>query len=357
MEIMVMDRAFWNEKRVFITGHTGFKGGWLCMWLKDAGAKVYGYSLEPPTHPSLFEQARLRGLISGHTIGDIRNAEEILAAMHEADPEIIFHLAAQPLVRYSYTHAAETYETNVMGTVNLFEAAKRMNNLRAVVSVTTDKCYENKEWHWGYRENEALGGKDPYSSSKACAELVTAAYRKSYFEIGKPWVGSARAGNVIGGGDWAMDRLLPDIFRAIDADEMLTIRYPSATRPWQHVLEPLSGYITLAEKLATAGASFASAWNFGPADCDARPVSWILSRIAEKCPDLKWQIEDAPQFHEAGYLKLDSSKAIACLNWLPRWSIDNAISKSIDWHTAWRSGADMQAVSRQQIRDYEEGYH
>jgi CDP-glucose 4,6-dehydratase len=353
LEIMVMNRAFWKGKRVFVTGHTGFKGGWLCLWLHEAGANVYGFALEPPTRPSLFVEAKLQDLLSGHAIGDIRDPANVLAAMQAADPEIVFHLAAQPLVRHSYAYPADTFATNVMGTVHVLDAARQMKNLQAVINVTTDKCYDNKEWHWGYREGEALGGKDPYSSSKACSELVTAAYRASYFRESAPYIASARAGNVIGGGDWAVDRLLPDIFRALISGETLQIRYPSATRPWQHVLEPLSGYLTLAEKLVKAGASFATAWNFGPADCDARPVSWILSRVAEKFPDLHFQIEVSDLPHEAGYLKLDSSKAIASLNWSPRWSIDTAIGKTVEWHQSWRRGDDMQKVCSQQITAFE----
>jgi CDP-glucose 4,6-dehydratase len=273
--------------------------------------------------------------------------------MQTARPEIVFHLAAQPLVRYSYAQPAETYAVNVMGTVHLLEAVRATSSVKAAVNVTTDKCYENREWLWGYRENEPMGGFDPYSSSKGCAELVTAAYRRSFLEPAGIALASARAGNVIGGGDWAADRLIPDFLRAMDAGETLRIRSPKATRPWQHVLEPLSGYLMLAERLCTDGAAFAEAWNFGPSDEDARSVQWIVERLAEIRKDVNWKCDEAPQPHEAHYLKLDSSKAHIQLNWQPRWQLAMALNKTIEWHQAWREGQSMRATTLAQISDYQ----
>jgi len=350
---MEVTTEFWSGKRVFITGHTGFKGGWLSMWLEQQGAKLFGYSLPPPTTPSLFEEASIEALFVEHHFGDVRDAGPLTRALHSASPDIVLHLAAQPLVRHSYAAPVETFAVNVMGTVNLLEAARNVGSVRALVNVTTDKCYFNREWDWGYREDEALGGHDPYSASKACSEIVTAAYRNSFGETGKPWIGSGRAGNVIGGGDWALDRLLPDIFRAIDAGETVTVRHPHATRPWQHVLEPLSGYLSLAEQLHTHGSAFADAWNFGPADTDARPVQWILEKIAEGRPEFVWQVDLADTVHEANYLKLDSSRARRRLNWSPRWGLAEALKHTCAWHDAWRAGEDMRRFSIEQIVAYE----
>ncbi|MEI6706200.1 MAG: CDP-glucose 4,6-dehydratase [Methylococcales bacterium] len=346
---------FWQNKRVFLTGHTGFKGSWLALWLQSMGAKVTGYALSPPTEPNLFTVANIEQGLINHIIADIRNAEQLKAAMQAAQPDIVLHLAAQALVRYSYANPIETYSVNVMGTVCLLEAVRATPSVKAVVNVTTDKCYENREWHWGYRENEALGGFDPYSSSKGCAELVTAAYRQSFLQAAGVSLASARAGNVIGGGDWAMDRLIPDFLRAIDANESLIIRSPEATRPWQHVLEPLSGYLLLAERLFTDGAAFAEAWNFGPLDQDARSVRWIIEQLATRRPDLNWQCDSSPQAHEAHYLKLDSSKAGQRLQWQPRWRLATALQKTLAWHEAWREGQDMQALTLAQIQDYTHG--
>ena len=340
---------------MFLTGHTGFKGGWLSLWLQSMGAEVHGYALNPPTETNLFTVAEVGKGMATSVIADIREASKLGQAMRSAKPEIVFHLAAQPLVRYSYAQPAETYEVNVMGTVNLLEAVRATPGVKAVVNVTTDKCYENREWVWGYRENEAMGGFDPYSSSKGCAELVTAAYRRSFLEPAGIALASARAGNVIGGGDWAVDRLIPDFLRAMDAGETLKIRSPLATRPWQHVLEPLSGYLLLAEQLYKGGASFAEAWNFGPADEDARPVSWIVERMAEMRKDVKWQCDKVPQPHEANYLKLDSSKASKQLNWHPRWGLQTALQKTLEWHEAWHKNKDMRSVSMAQIADYQSG--
>lgn len=349
-----MNRDFWHGKRVFMTGHTGFKGGWLALWLSDMGAEVHGYALEPPTEPNLFTALALQDLLAQSTIADIRDTGSLSEAMQAARPDIVLHLAAQPLVRYSYAAPEETYAVNVMGTVNLLEAVRKNPAVRAVVNVTTDKCYENREWIWPYRENEPLGGFDPYSSSKACSELVTSAYRSSFLDTAGIRLASARAGNVIGGGDWAADRLVPDFLRALDAGQTLTIRSPHATRPWQHVLEPLSGYLALTEKLVLGGQDYAEAWNFGPDESDARPVQWIVEHLCSRIPEATWQCDAAPQPHEANTLKLDSSKARARLGWRPRWDLHTALSMTLEWHQAWRRGTDMAALSLQQIRQYEE---
>lgn len=352
LEMLEMTANFWNDKRVFVTGHTGFKGGWLSLWLQSLGAKVYGYALDAPTEPHLFGVARVNEGMTSNTIADIRDVPALSKAIQEAQPEVVFHLAAQPLVRYSYTAPVETYAVNVMGTVNLLEAVRATPGVRAVVNVTTDKCYENREWVWGYREGEALGGHDPYSSSKACSELVTAAYRNSFLDAAGVALASARAGNVIGGGDWAADRLLPDFLRALDAGATLQIRSPNAIRPWQHVLEPLSGYLLLAERLFTGQAAFAEAWNFGPADEDARPVRWIVERLVSATPGAAWACDATPQPHEASHLKLDSSKARTRLDWQPRWRLATALDKTLEWHAAWRDGQDMRAVTLAQIAEY-----
>jgi CDP-glucose 4,6-dehydratase len=349
---MEMNPTFWHGKRVFLTGHTGFKGGWLSLWLQSLGAEVHGYALNPPTEPNLFTVAKIGQGMANSEIGDIRDADKLRHAMQAARPEIVFHLAAQPLVRYSYAQPTETYAVNVMGTVNMLEAVRATSSVKAVLNVTTDKCYENREWVWGYRENEAMGGFDPYSSSKACAELVTAAYRRSFLESAGVALASARAGNVIGGGDWAADRLIPDFLRALDAGETLRIRAPQATRPWQHVLEPLSGYLMLAERLYTGGTAFSEAWNFGPADEDARSVLWIVQRLAEIHTDINWQCDETLQPHEAHYLKLDSSKARNRLNWHPRWRLHTALQKTLEWHNAWKKAENIQSITLAQITDY-----
>ncbi len=349
-----MNPNFWREKRIFLTGHTGFKGGWLSLWLQSMGAEVHGYALNPPTKTNFFEEAKVGKAMGSSVIADIREADMLSQAMQRAKPEIVFHLAAQPLVRYSYTQPAETYAVNVMGTVHLLEAVRATSSVKAVVNVTTDKCYENREWVWGYRENEAMGGFDPYSSSKGCAELVTSAYRQSFLEPAGIALASARAGNVIGGGDWAADRLIPDFLRAMDAGETLKIRSPQSTRPWQHVLEPLSGYLKLAEQLYLNGTDFAEAWNFGPNDEDARPVRWIVERMAEMQQDVKWQCDETPQPHEANYLKLDSSKAIKRLGWSARWRLQTALQKTLEWHQAWRNAEDIHGVTLRQIAHYQQ---
>lgn len=353
MEGVEVNPKFWRGKRVFVTGHTGFKGGWLSLWLQAMGAEVHGYALNPPTETNIFTEARVGKGMANSVIADIREADKLNKAIQLAKPEIVFHLAAQPLVRYSYAQPAETYEVNVMGTVHILEAVRATTGVKAVVNVTTDKCYENREWVWGYRENEAMGGFDPYSSSKGCAELVTSAYRQSFLGPAGIALASARAGNVIGGGDWAADRLIPDFLRAMDAGEILKIRSPQSTRPWQHVLEPLSGYLMLAEQLHATGASFAEAWNFGPADEDARPVSWIVERMAEMRKNVNWQCDEVSQPHEANYLKLDSSKANKRLNWQPRWRLQTALQRTFEWHEAWRKEEDMRSVTLAQIAAYQ----
>ena len=353
MEEMVVNRKFWKGKRVFITGHTGFKGGWLSLWLADMGAVVYGYALKPPTEPNFFTEGELPDKLAESTIADIRDTKVLQQAIQNAQPEIVFHLAAQPLVRYSYTAPLETYAVNVMGTVNLLEAVRQAPTIKAVVNITTDKCYENHEWIWPYSENEAMGGSDPYSSSKACSELVTAAYRLSFLEPIGIHLASARAGNVIGGGDWAADRLIPDFLKAIDAQQTLTIRSPKAIRPWQHVLEPLAGYLILARGLYEYGNPFAEAWNFGPEESDARPVQWIVENLCNQVQGASWQCDASPQPHEANSLKLDSSKAKHQLGWHPRWNLQTALGMTLRWHKAWREGQDMTAVSLEQIYHYE----
>lgn len=345
---------FWRDKRVFLTGHTGFKGGWLALWLMSLGAKVHGYALAPPTVPSFFAVTGLEQHLASSTIADIRDAATLTAALQQAQPNIVFHLAAQPLVRYSYAEPVETLAVNVMGTVNLLEAVRATPSVQAVVNVTTDKCYENREWLWPYRENEALGGHDPYSASKACSELVTAAWRRSFLDAAGVRLASARAGNVIGGGDWAADRLLPDFLRAIDAGQTLVLRSPHATRPWQHVLEPLSGYLLLAEKLCSEqGQAWAKAWNFGPNEADAKTVQWIVETLCERIPGAAWQQEQAQQPHEAHSLRLDSSQAKAELGWQPRWNLKQALDATLEWHGKWKQGADMREVSLRQIQGYE----
>jgi CDP-glucose 4,6-dehydratase len=350
---MAVDRAFWRGRRVFLTGHTGFKGGWLALWLADMGAEVHGFALAPPTEPNLFSVARLEEHLASHRVADIRDGAALLAAVQAARPEIVLHLAAQPLVRYSYAAPVETYAVNVMGTVNLLEALRQVDGVRTVVNVTSDKCYENREWFWPYRENEPLGGFDPYSSSKACAELVSAAYRRSFLEAAGIGLASARAGNVIGGGDWAADRLVPDFLRALDAGEALVIRSPAAVRPWQHVLEPLAGYLMLAERLHDSPGQYAGAWNFGPDEADARTVRWIVERLCESVPGAGWKGTDEPQPHEAATLRLDSAKARSVLGWRPRWELATALDATLAWHRAWREGDDMAAFGLRQIAKYE----
>ena len=355
---MVVAPTFWEGKKVLLTGHTGFKGSWLSLWLQSLGANVVGYALAPPTNPSLFETAQVGNDMTS-IIADIRDLDKLQAVFAEHQPEIIIHMAAQPLVRYSYVNPVETYSTNVMGTVHLLEAARHTQSVRAIVNVTTDKCYENREWAWGYRENEPMGGFDPYSNSKGCAELVTAAYRNSYFHpdhYQKHGVAlaSARAGNVIGGGDWAEDRLIPDIMRAITKGESVNIRNPYAIRPWQHVLEPLSGYLVLAQKLVEEGPAYAEGWNFGPNDEDAKPVQWIVEHLTESWGnDASWLVDEGDHPHEAHYLKLDCSKVKTRLDWTPKWRLEIALDKIIEWQKHYQQGADIRALTLKQVADYQ----
>ncbi|QGU32552.1 CDP-glucose 4,6-dehydratase [Thermochromatium tepidum] len=347
-----MTPGFWRRRRVFITGHTGFKGGWLTLWLSELGAEVYGYALEPPTTPNLFTVAHLSECLSGDVRGDVRDLQALGRAMLDVEPEIVLHLAAQPLVRAGYADPVATYAINVMGTVHLLEAVRLCPSVRAAIVVTTDKCYDNREWVWPYRENDPLGGHDPYSSSKAAAELVTQAYRSAFLADSGVQIASVRAGNVIGGGDWARDRLIPDVLRALDAGEAVRLRSPQAIRPWQHVLEPLAGYLSLAERLHAQEREMATAWNFGPDPGDAWTVEQVVHRLCE-CTQGHWQIDPDPGPRESVRLDLDSTQARIRLGWRPRWNLAQALERTLAWHRAWRAGADMQVVSRDQIRDYQ----
>ncbi len=353
----------WRGRRVFLTGHTGFKGGWLALWLASKGAIIRGFALDPPTHPNLFTAADLGSILEDFR-GDIRNSASLNSALHDFAPEVVFHLAAQPLVRYSYEDPIGTYETNVIGTVRVLDAVRSAPSVRAVVSVTTDKCYDNKETLRPYLESDPLGGYDPYSSSKACAEIVSAAYRQSYFHPSKldkhkVAVATVRAGNVIGGGDWSTDRLIPDLVRGFSAGQPVRIRHPYAIRPWQHVLEPLHGYIRLAEELLTHSPRFVTAYNFGPLEEDARSVEWIVERMAKFWGgNASWVLDEDPNSpHEATYLKLDVHKAAAELRWTPRLRLDTALEWLVDWYKQWQSApADtkaIQALSLRQIAAYE----
>jgi CDP-glucose 4,6-dehydratase len=353
-----MNPDFWRGKRIFLTGHTGFKGSWLSLWLQSMGAELTGFALPPPTHPSLFDEGRVGdGMTS--VIGDIRDLDALQQAMQAANPEVVIHMAAQPLVRYSYRNPVETYATNVMGTVHLLEAVRHTPGVKAVVNITTDKCYENREWVWGYRENEPMGGHDPYSNSKGCAELVSAAYRSSFFGsegAGRKNVAVAtvRAGNVIGGGDWAEDRLLPDILSGFEQGKVVCIRNPHAIRPWQHVMEPLRGYLTLAERLCESGPAFAEGWNFGPNDEDAKPVGWILDKMVSLWgTGAQWQLDSGDHPHEAHYLKLDISKARSRLDWHPALRLEDALRLIVDWARQRQAGGDVRKLTLAQIQDYQ----
>jgi len=353
MESVVMNRSFWRNKRVFLTGHTGFKGGWLALWLADMGAEVHGFALPAPTAPNFFDVCKVQSVLKASTIADVRDAGALAKAVQIAQPDIVLHLAAQPLVRYSYEAPVETYAVNVMGTVHLLEAVRHAPSVRSVVNVTTDKCYENHGQDRPYREEEAMGGYDPYSSSKGCSELVTAAYRRSFLKTVGVQLASARAGNVIGGGDWAGDRLIPDFLRAIDAGRPLIIRSPNATRPWQHVLEPLAGYLMLAEKLYTKEGDFAEAWNFGPEESDSRPVRWIVEYLCRQVPGSSWQSDATQHPHESQCLKLDNTKAKTKLGWRPRWDLPKALDHTLAWHSEWKGQAAMAEISLAQIHEYE----
>jgi CDP-glucose 4,6-dehydratase len=348
---------FWQDRRVFITGHTGFKGSWLSLWLAKMGAKITGYALDPQTDPNLFSLCQVNKSLNS-IIADIRDRELLKETVKASLPEVIFHLAAQPLVRRSYQQPAETFEINVVGTVNLLEAVRECQGIKAVVIVTSDKCYENKgKATKAFKESDPLGGHDPYSSSKACSELVTAAYRSSFFnptDYQQHGVGiaSARAGNVIGGGDWAADRLVPDFIRAILKNDPIIVRNPKAVRPWQHVLEPLGGYLLLAEKLFSTGEKFAQAWNFGPHGSDAKSVEWIVNRLCEQWGEGSCQIDRRSHPHEAHYLQLDISKAKKQLGWQPHWKLDKAIEKVVEWTRAYKAGEDLRKICYKQIEEY-----
>ena len=355
MVVGKVNPQFWKGKRVFVTGHTGFKGSWLSLWLQLMGAEVKGFSLAPPTQPALFEVAKVGDNMQTE-IGDIRNLQQLSQSIRAFNPDVLLHLAAQPLVRLSYKEPVDTYSTNVMGTVNVLEAARYAPQLKSVVIITTDKCYENREWEWGYRENEPMGGHDPYSNSKGCAELVVSAYRRSFFYTNDTVaVASARAGNVIGGGDWADDRLIPDILRAFEQQQPVIIRNPLSTRPWQHVLEPLSGYLVLAERLYNEGNAFAEGWNFGPKDDDCQPVQWILEKMVQFWGEVaRYEWDKSEQPHEANFLKLDCSKAATRLKWHPQWRLADTLEKIVHWHRAWLRGADMQTHCLYEIKGYME---
>ena len=359
---MVINKEFWGDKRVLVTGHTGFKGGWLSLWLQHLGADVTGYSLSPPTNPSLFEVAGV-GAGMKSIIGDIRDLAHFQATFRECRPEIVFHMAAQALVRSSYENPVETYSSNVMGTVHLLDAVRQTSGVRAVVNITSDKCYENREWVWGYRENEPMGGYDPYSSSKGCAELIANAYRNSYFNSADydrhgVAIASARAGNVIGGGDWALDRLIPDILRAIQVGEPVRIRSPHAVRPWQHVLEPLNGYLQLAQKLFEDGSGYAEGWNFGPNDEDAKPVEWIVEQLTRQWGEgAHWELDAKVQPHEANFLKLDCSKAKSRLGWQPQWGLAQTLEAIIEWYRAYQAGENMHERTMLQVASYQNKFY
>jgi CDP-glucose 4,6-dehydratase len=348
-----------SGRRVFLTGHTGFKGGWLSLWLSHRGAKVRGYALDPATEPNFFRSASVATILDD-VRGDIRDNAKLTASMSEFAPEVVFHLAAQPLVRRSYGDPLGTYSTNVMGTAHVLEAVRRTSSVRAVVCITTDKCYENREWVWPYRETDALGGHDPYSSSKACAEIVSAAYRSSFFPASRMHehqvaVATARAGNVIGGGDWSEDRLIPDLIRGFQTKQPVLIRRPNAIRPWQHVLEPLQGYMILAEQLLAEPAKFASSFNFGPRDEDTWTVECLANVVARLWGEgASWERDPAPSVHEAHYLRLDSSRARTELGWRPRLKIDEALEWTMSWYQSWRQGRDMMHETQAQIAAYEE---
>ncbi len=354
MEGLEMNLAFWQGKRVLLTGHTGFKGSWLSLWLQELGANLTGYALPPNTNPCLFDLANVASGMNSIK-GDIRDLDSLKAILINADPEIVIHMAAQPLVRDSYQFPIETFATNVMGTVHLLEAVRFAPSVRAVVNVTTDKCYQNNEWVWGYRETEPLGGRDPYSASKACAELVSNAYRNSYYHPSgqKVALATARAGNVIGGGDWAKDRLMTDLISAFTEGRSALIRNPNSIRPWQHVLEPLRGYLMLAERLFNDGAAFAEAWNFGPNDEDAKPVFWLVQELSKYWGgNTSWEIQPGEHPHEANYLKLDISKAKARLGWQPTMSLKQALDLTARWSRQLTTGVDARTITLNQIKSY-----
>ena len=352
----MIDPAFWNGKKVFVTGHTGFKGSWLCMWLHSLGAEVFGYALQPPSDPSLYELANVDELVTS-TIDDVRDLAALERALANCQPDIVIHMAAQTLVRFAYDHPVETFSTNVLGAVHVLDAVRRVPSVRAVVVVTSDKCYYNEEWVWGYREDSRLGGHDPYSSSKGCAELVTTAYQHSFFGADRPdsaaVIGSARAGNVIGGGDWALDRLVPDIIRSLLDGKPTLIRNPQATRPWQHVLEPLHGYLMLAERLFDVGHDFASGWNFGPPEESERTVGWVIAQLYDLWGvEFDWIRDEHIGPPESTFLKLDASKARAHLGWRPKLDLRTTLEWIVDWTRAYERGENVRDVSLADIHRF-----
>jgi CDP-glucose 4,6-dehydratase len=355
-------RSFWKGRRVFLTGHTGFKGSWLSLWLETLGADVTGYALDPPTRPSLFEQADVAAAIRSIR-ADIRDLPRLKSAIADCRPDVVIHMAAQSVVRRAYEDPIETYSTNVMGTVNVLEALRQLGRPCVVVNVTSDKCFANREWLWGYRENDSLGGRDPYSNSKACAELVTTAYRESFFapaslEQHGVALASARAGNAIGGGDWTPDQLIPDLMRAFLAGQPCLVRSPSAIRPWQFVLEPLRGYLVLAERLAADASRFAEAWNFGPTDAEARPVAWIADELARSWGHhASWRLDDRTHPAEAHRLSLDSSKARAYLGWHSVLPLTSTLDWIVEWYRAFQAGRDLRRLTREQIERYDDFSH
>lgn len=350
---MDINSNFWKDRSVFITGHTGFKGGWLALWLSEMGARVYGYSLKPPTNPNFYDIVNLKTIVKNSSKGDIRDLSGIVKSMRESKPSVIFHMAAQPLVLHSYNDPIETFTTNIIGTINVLEAARKIENVEAIINITTDKCYENQETDRPYDENDRLGGYDPYSGSKACSEIATTVYRNSFLSHTKVKLASARAGNVIGGGDWASNRLIPDFFRSLESNKKLYIRSPQAVRPWQHVLEPLSGYLMLAEKLVMNGNSFAEAWNFGPEQFSAKTVSWILDRLSKQFINFKWEKKITNQKKETNLLKLDITKAKSKLGWKPKWNLETSIDNTIKWYEAYIKKQNMIEFTKKQISNYQ----
>lgn len=354
----MVDGRFWRGRRVLITGHTGFKGSWLTIWLNELGAETYGYALTPSGEHSIFRDAGIAETMRHSIYGSVLDAENVLRTLNDTRPEIVFHLAAQPLVRASYENPIETFATNVLGTAHVLEAIRKCRSTKAFVNITTDKVYENQEWIYGYREVDRLGGFDPYSSSKACSELVTAAYRNSYFNEQSydnhlVSVATARSGNVIGGGDWAQDRLVPDVMRAFATSHAISLRYPNSTRPWQHVLEPLSGYLLLAESLCTVGPSFSGAWNFGPRSEDVASVGEVANRLAALWGSrVSIEIDQADHPHETRFLSLDSSKARMHLGWVPHWDLQTSLEKAVEWYRGFFEGQDLLSLCRSQINSF-----
>jgi CDP-glucose 4,6-dehydratase len=349
-----MNAEFWRDKKVFITGHTGFKGSWLSLWLQELGAKVFGFSIGRISEPSLYETAQVEKNITS-LIGDIRNPTDIEQALLLVNPDIVIHMAAQALVRKSYIDPVETFATNIMGTVNLLQAVRQINSVRVVVNVTSDKCYENREWIWGYRENDPMGGYDPYSCSKGCAELIISSFRRSFFSIGHmARIASVRAGNVIGGGDWAADRIVPDSIRAIIAKQNIIIHSPQAIRPWQHVLEPLTGYLTLAQKLWEDGSEYADGWNFGPNATHLSSVQELVSYLCRLWGNgASWKVEQHNNLHEAHFLKLDSSKAAQILGWNPVLNIYDTLAMTVEWYKRFYNHEDPRKITLEQIARYQ----